>query len=263
MENVLEVEGLYKAFSDRKAGGLHLVLEDINLQEHAGELLCIIGPSGCGKSTLLNLVAGFEGPSRGEIRVNGWPVSRPGPDRAVVFQDYALLPWLTAVENIELGLRIQGADRRTRRQVARRYLDLVRLSDSAEKHIYHLSGGMRQRVSIARALALEPQILLMDEPFGALDAQQRTLMQEELVRIWKDTGKTILFVTNSLDEAIFLGNKIIVLSLNPARVLREIRVALERPRDPTSVGFNDIKRELNRLLRGEVEKGAGMPADEG
>lgn len=253
-KNVLEIEDVYKEFVDKKTYEPHLVLDGITIHEKAGEFICIIGPSGCGKSTLLNLVAGFDSPTKGTIFVNDRQVTKPGPDRAVVFQDYALLPWLTAAENIELGPRIQGVDKETRKRVAREYLELVRLRGVEHKHIYHLSGGMRQRVSIARALALEPQILLMDEPFGALDAQQRSIMQEELIRIWENTNKTILFVTHSLDEAIFLADKIVVLSVNPARIIREFVVDIERPRDLTCVHFNNIKREINKLLRHEVEK---------
>ena len=219
-----------------------------------GEFATLIGPSGCGKSTLLTLIAGFEPPSEGEIRLNDRPIKKPGPDRVMVFQEYALFPWRNTIENVEFGLSIRGMPKRERRELATEYLKLVGLAHVGTRPIYKLSGGMRQRVALARALVLKPDVLLMDEPFAALDAQQRNLMQVELARIWAETGQTIIFVTHSLEEALFLSDRILLMTTEPGRIALDEQVDLERPRDTTGDAFNDLKRRLGSLLEREVRE---------
>ncbi len=232
--------------------GANHVLRQVDLQIHHGDFVVLIGPSGCGKSTLLNLIAGFDKPTSGEIMVRGAPVTGPGPDKAMVFQDYALLPWLNARENVEIGLRLQKIGVQERRAVAEKYLKLVGLGEAMERPVYKLSGGMQQRVSIARALALQPTILLMDEPFGALDAFQRAIMHRELSRIWRATGASILFVTHSLDEALILGHRVIAMTPGAVGLTGEIEIDLPRPRDPMSAEFTALKRELYEMLVAHV-----------
>ena len=248
------VRGVAKRFPDRRSGRTVRALEDVDLVVNAGEFVSIVGPSGCGKSTLLGLIAGFDTPTAGEIEVGGRPVLKPGPDRVMVFQDYALFPWLNTVENVEFVLRMQGYDGAKRKKAALEYLDLVRLRHVATRPIYKLSGGMRQRVALARALALRPRVLLMDEPFAALDAQQRGLMQRELSRIWAETGQTILFVTHNLDEALYLSDRVVLMTIDPGQIVLDQRMDVPRPRDVTGERFNELKRELGRLLESEVLK---------
>jgi ABC-type nitrate/sulfonate/bicarbonate transport system ATPase subunit len=231
-----------------KNGELHRVLQGINFVLHRGELVVLIGPSGCGKSTLLNMIAGFDKPSSGEILIEGKVVRGPGPDKAMVFQDYALLPWLNARENVEIGLKLKGIPKAKRRNIALEFLNLVGLNQAAERPAYKLSGGMQQRVSIARALALSPTVLLMDEPFGALDAFQRGIMHRELLRIWKATNATIIFVTHSLEEALFLGTRVVAMTPDTVGMQGEIKIELARPRDPLSAEFAAIKRRLFEML---------------
>jgi NitT/TauT family transport system ATP-binding protein len=231
------------------------VLQNIDLNVNEGEFVVLIGPSGCGKSTLLNIIAGFDKASSGTVEVSGKPVRGPGPDKAMVFQDYALLPWLDARGNVEIGLRLQGYDEASRRAEAERMLALVGLGHAMRRPVYKLSGGMQQRVSIARALALKPKILLMDEPFGALDAFQRAIMHRELLEIWKTTGTSIIFVTHSLEEALFLGTRIIAMS--PGQVLAgEISVDLPTPRDPLSPKFAAYKQQLFGMIRAHIDDAA-------
>ncbi|MBF0672739.1 MAG: ABC transporter ATP-binding protein [Salinibacterium sp.] len=224
------------------------VLRGLDLEVQRGECVVIIGPSGCGKSTLLNILAGFDKPNSGTVTVAGNPVKGPGPDRAVVFQDYALLPWLTTLENVAVGLRIRGMRKKERLARAQQYLDIVGLGHVADREVYRLSGGMQQRVSIARALALEPSILLMDEPFGALDAIQRGIMHKELTRIRRETESTVLFITHSLEEAVYLGDRVIALSHGTAGAPTEVAVPLAYPRDPLSDEFTEIMRQVRALL---------------
>jgi NitT/TauT family transport system ATP-binding protein len=231
-----------------KEGERNAVLRSINFQVRRGEFVVVIGPSGCGKSTLLNMVAGFDRPSSGQIRVSGAEVHGPGPDKAMVFQDYALLPWLNARENVEIGLKLKGLAKSERHALALRFLELVGLSHAVERPSYKLSGGMQQRVSIARALALNPVVLLMDEPFGALDAFQRAIMHRELLRIWQTTRATIIFVTHSLEEALVLGTRVLAMTPGNLGLQGEIHIELSRPRDPLSPEFLDFKRRLFDML---------------
>jgi len=206
-------------------------LADVNLDVASGEFITLVGPSGCGKSTLLNLVAGLLEPTSGEVLVNDKPVVGPGPERGVIFQQYALFPWLTAIENVEFGLRLQGLPKKERRERARKYLELVGLAGFANALPKELSGGMKQRCAIARAYAVNPALLLMDEPFGALDALTRVQMQDDLLATWGEDRRTIMFITHDVDEAVYLANRVVVMSPSPGRITKIIDVPLPYPRN--------------------------------
>ena len=253
--DVVVCESLQRSFYSKELG-VKDVLKDIDFRMGAEDFVVVIGPSGCGKSTLLNIIAGFDVATAGRVTVRGRTVEGPGPDKAMVFQDYALLPWLNARENVEIGLRIQKVAPVERKARALRYLDLVGLSAAAELPVYKMSGGMQQRVSIARALALEPAVLLMDEPFGALDAFQRSIMHRELIRIWKATSASIIFVTHSLEEAIFLGNRVLAMTPGGVGLTGELAIDLPRPRDPMSMEFAALKRKLFAMLTAHLEDAA-------
>src|SRR5690349_8695395 len=241
----LELHGIAKRF----AGASMPVLQDINLTCEPGEFVVVVGPSGSGKSTLLNIAAGMAPADGGTVTLDGRPTDGPGPDRAMVFQDHGLFPWLTAAQNIGFGLKMAGVPRSERDDRVAAALDMVHLTHSGDKRPHELSGGMRQRVAIARALVMDPKVLLMDEPFAALDAQTRTLLHEQVQELWLKTHKTILFVTHSVGEAVRLADRIIVLHAHPGRIRREVKVELGHPR-----GFDtpDIS-ELVRLVRKEIE----------
>jgi NitT/TauT family transport system ATP-binding protein len=215
----------------------------------ASEFLCIVGPSGCGKSTLLNIIAGFIPPTAGEIRIGGAPVKGHGMDRGVVFQDFAqLFPWRTALGNVAFGLEMKGVPKAEREATALEQLRLVKLENFARSYPHHLSGGMQQRVAIARALAYNPTVLLMDEPFAALDALTRDDMQRLLAEVWRTTRKTVIYVTHNVAEAVYLADRVVVMTQHPGTVKTEVRIRLARPRDPLSVEFLDYQKELLRLL---------------
>lgn len=237
--------------------GSHLALESLDLVVEPGEFVCLLGPSGCGKSTALSAVAGFVEARDGAVIVDGRPVRGPGADRGMVFQQYSLFPWKTVLENVAFGPRMQGASRAEARRRAKEHLELVGLAGFADKYPATLSGGMQQRVGIARALVNRPSVLLMDEPFGALDAQTRGLMQENLLRIWSEIRSTIIFVTHDVDEALFLADRVVVMSAAPGRVLLDLFVDLPRPR-PDDVfaepAFADAKRQCLRLIRQESQR---------
>jgi NitT/TauT family transport system ATP-binding protein len=257
---VVDCRNLNRVFVS-KGGEKNAVLQSINFRVRRGEFVVIIGPSGCGKSTLLNMIAGFDRPSTGQITVAGGEVHGPGPDKAMVFQDYALLPWLNARENVEIGLKLKRLPKLKRREIALGFLDLVGLMHAAERPSYKLSGGMQQRVSIARALALKPTVLLMDEPFGALDAFQRAIMHRELLRIWQTTQATIIFVTHSLEEALVLGTRVVAMTPGNVGFQGEISVDLKRPRDPLSPEFLASKRRLFEMLTAHLESEVGAFAE--
>jgi NitT/TauT family transport system ATP-binding protein len=240
-DTAVRLAGVHKTY------GAAPVLDDINLTAAPGEFLCLLGASGCGKSTLLNLVAGLDKPSSGSIEV---PAGRP----ALMFQDHALFPWLTAGRNIELALRLNGTPRDQRKAEAERLLDLVRLGGSHRKRVHELSGGMRQRVALARALAQGSQVLLMDEPFAALDAITRDLLHEELVRIWQERQLTVLFVTHNVREAVRLAQRVVLLSSRPGRIAREWRIDLPQPRRIESSAVADLSVEITEHLRGEIRR---------
>jgi len=247
---VVEVRRVSKRFETRRQDTL--ALDDISLAVRDGEFLCIVGPSGCGKSTLLNIIAGFDQPDAGEVWAAGKPVRKPGRDRVVVFQEPALFPWLNVRSNVEFGLRLSGKGRGERRALAGDYLRLVGLERFENAFIHELSGGMKQRVQLARSLAVDPRVLLMDEPFAALDAQTRDVLQEELQSVWQRTGKTILFVTHNVREAVLLADRVIVMSRSPGRVKREVRISLPHPRDPDSHAIVDLAAAIRDELRDPV-----------
>jgi NitT/TauT family transport system ATP-binding protein len=223
-------------------------LGDINVRIQDGEFICILGPSGCGKTTLLRIVAGLESPTSGKILMDKTVIDRPNPKLGMIFQDYSLYPWRTVNENIVFGLELRGIPKEDMAGVAQKYLELAGLSGFGNSYPYELSGGMRQRVAVVRALAVDPSVLLMDEPFGALDAQTRNRLQHDLLEIWDKTKKTILFVTHSVDEAVFLADRIVVLTPRPGHVCEIIPVELERPRDRTSVEFAKVRRYVLDLI---------------
>ena len=223
-------------------------LVDINVEIRDGEFICILGPSGCGKTTLLRIIAGLESPTTGKVLIDGTAIDRPNPKMGMIFQDYSLYPWRTVNENIAFGLELRGVGKDQRDEVAQNYLELAGLSGFGNSYPYELSGGMRQRVAVVRALAVDPTVLLMDEPFGALDAQTRNRLQHDLLEIWDKTKKTILFVTHSVDEAVFLADRIVVLTPRPGHVCETIEIDQPRPRDRTSVEFAKVRRYVLDLI---------------
>ena len=247
----IEITHLSKIFKDAKRKSDVIALDDINLEVAKNEFLCLLGPSGCGKSTLLNMIAGFEKPTSGNVTVDGQLISAPGADRGVVFQQANLMPWLPIWENVAFHLLLRGGQKGERRAIAQRYIDMVGLTGFENHYPSELSGGMNQRVGIARALLMNPQVILMDEPFGALDEQTRMDMQNELVRIWQEHQGTIVFVTHGIDEALTLGTHVAVMSARPGRIREIIPIDLSRPRDITSPQFNKTKRHILDLLRSE------------
>jgi len=244
----IRIAGVAKSYD----GKLALDRVDLDLAENS--FTCLLGPSGCGKSTLLNMIAGFVAPTSGQILVDGEAVAGASADRGVVFQEYALFPWRTALANVEFGPLMRRRAPAERRAVARHYLELVGLLAHEAKYPNELSGGMKQRVAIARALANNPSVLLMDEPFGALDAQTREVLQEELLRIWEQERKTVVFVTHSISEAIFLADRIVVMATQPGSIKAVIDVPLAHPRDRSGPDFVQMEREIKRLVREEVQK---------
>jgi NitT/TauT family transport system ATP-binding protein len=246
------IKGVHKVFQSTDR---HVVaLQDINLSIPNGQFVCLLGPSGCGKSTLLNAIAGFSLPSTGSISVNDATVTGPGPDRGMVFQEYALFPWMTVEKNIAFGLEIKGMGAADIKKRVDELLHKLGLYDFRQRFPKDLSGGMRQRVAIARVLALDSPTLLMDEPFGALDALTRRNLQDELLRIWAELHKTVIFVTHSIEEAIYLADRIVVMTYRPGTVKRDLLVDLPRLRDPSSAPFNALKRELGLLVMEEQER---------
>ncbi|OFX28293.1 MAG: sulfonate ABC transporter ATP-binding protein [Armatimonadetes bacterium RBG_16_67_12] len=239
----------------RRRGGTVAAVEKLSLGVRDEEFVSIVGPSGCGKSTLLRIIAGLIRPSAGEVFVDARPVEGPGADRGMVFQSYTLFPWLTVQGNVEFGLKLRGQPAGERAQAARRYIELVGLQGTEPAYPKELSGGMQQRVAIARALANDPSILLMDEPFGALDAQTRAIMQELLLRVWEQTHKTVLFVTHDIDEAVLLSDRIYVMTARPGRIKGEMAVALPRPREVgvmDTPAFIAIRQQIHGLIREET-----------
>jgi NitT/TauT family transport system ATP-binding protein len=248
-EPALQIRGVRKAFGP----GL-IALADIDLTVAPGELVCLLGPSGCGKSTLLNVIAGFVQPDAGEVLAFGRAVSVPGPDRAMVFQEYALFPWMTVAENIAFGLEIKNQPAAVIRDKVSGLIEMLSLRGFGDRYPKDLSGGMRQRVAIARALAVDSPMLLMDEPFGALDALTRRSMQNELLRIWAELRKTIVFVTHGIEESVYLADRVVVMTYRPGTVKRIVEIPLSRPRDPAAPGFATVLRELTGLVEEEQSR---------
>jgi NitT/TauT family transport system ATP-binding protein len=254
----ISLKSVSQSFSAAKGPRL-LALDDISLEIPPGEFLCIVGPSGCGKTSLLHQIAGLSFPTSGEVQLNCRRVQGPGTDRILMFQDHGLFPWLTVGQNVEFGLRMKGVPRRDRAEIVQKYLKLVHLNSFRDSYIHQLSGGMRQRVALARALATEPDVLLMDEPFAALDAQTRDLLHDELERLWSETGRTIVFVTHNVREAVRLGDRVVLMTFRPGSIKSEFRVGLQRPRqleDPRVAGMagdilSELRAEINKSIAAE------------
>jgi NitT/TauT family transport system ATP-binding protein len=245
----LAVNGVSKIYGDRDALDSVVALRDVTFEVPDNQFCSILGHSGCGKTTLLNIAAGFERATTGAVMVDGVPIDLPGWRNTMIFQDYALFPWMSVFQNIVFGLEMKGISRKEREEVTQHYIGLVGLEGFEVKFPHQLSGGMRQRVAIARALAVQPHLLLMDEPFAALDAQNRSFMQDELVRIWQREPKTVLLVTHSIDEAIKLSDCIAVMTSRPGRVKEFVKVDLPRPRDEDDISYIELKRRLRDLIR--------------
>jgi NitT/TauT family transport system ATP-binding protein len=260
----LRLDNVSKDFVAPRTGMRTLAVSDVSLEIEAGEFVCVVGPSGCGKSTVLNLIAGLDKPTSGTIEIDDRPIEGPGADRGVMFQDYALFPWLTVVDNVGFGLRNgtpgKGMTAQERDDRIRRYVELVRLTGSESKYPHQLSGGMRQRVALARLLANGPDVLLMDEPLGALDAQTRLILQAELLRMWGETApreerKTAIFITHDIGEAVFLADRVAVMSSHPGRIRAVLPIDLPRPRDEAiraDPRFGRLSEEIWELIRVEA-----------
>ncbi len=249
---IIAVTDVTKRFAS--TGGDTIALGGVSLSVANGEFVCLIGASGCGKSTLLRIIAGFEAPSAGSVIVRGKPVTGPGPDRGMVFQDYGLFPWLTVRRNISFGPESRGRSREEVAATTDRFLTMIGLNAFAGAYPHQLSGGMKQRVAIARVLANDARVVLMDEPFGALDAMTRERLQNELLALWAETGLTIVFVTHAIEEAIALADRVVVMSPGPGRIVRDVTVDLSRPRDVTSPSFNALRRELSAVLHSSHQR---------
>jgi NitT/TauT family transport system ATP-binding protein len=244
----IEITGVCKAF------GGSIILQDINLEIKDGEFICLLGPSGCGKSTLLNLIAGLDSPTSGSLKIDGEPIVKPGPDRGMMFQESALFPWLNVLDNVTFGMKLAKLDKAEQEKRAGKYLDMVNLSGYREYNIYQLSGGMKQRAALARALTLDSKALLMDEPFAALDKQTKNILREELEKIWEITRRTFIYVTHSVEEAMFFADRIVMMSALPGQIKRIIEINIPRPRRIDDSEFVHIRAEILKELRSEVER---------
>jgi NitT/TauT family transport system ATP-binding protein len=251
----LSVRGVSKSYVSTRGERIQ-ALDDISFDVAPGEFVCLIGPSGCGKSTLLNLVAGLERPDGGGISINDRPVTQPGPDRAVLFQEPSLFPWMTVLGNVEFALQLVGVPKEERAERATTWLRKVHLARFAHAQPHELSGGMRQRAALARALAARPEVLLGDEPFGALDAQSREILQQELQQVWSEAGNTFVFVTHNVREAVFLADRVIVMSARPGTLLAEYRITAPRPRTFEDVLLTKVVVDVHDNLAKEVERAA-------
>ena len=244
----LVIQGLNKHFDNSDKA----TLNEIDLEIESGEFVCIVGASGCGKSTLLNLVAGLEKPTGGKILLDGKEVTGPGADRTVMFQEHGLFPWLNVIENVKFGMKLAGVPKDEQEQKAMHYLKMVHLEDYKDYPIHQISGGMRQRTALARALTMDSKVLLMDEPFSALDKQTSNRLREELQRIWMETKKTILFITHSVEEAVYLGYRVVALSPDTGRIASIISIDIERPRHVYSPEFVELRHKIMEQVRGEA-----------
>jgi NitT/TauT family transport system ATP-binding protein len=245
--------GVFRSYKNSR-GSFTPALQNIDLEIEQGEFVTIVGPSGCGKSTLLHLIAGLDRPTTGEISVDGSPVTGPGTDRILLFQELGLFPWLTVRQNVEFGLKMAGVAKQERKDRARHFLRMVHLSHFEDHFMHQLSGGMRQRVALARSLALKPKILLMDEPFAALDAQTRDMLHDELERIWKETAPTIVFVTHNVREAVRLGDRVLLMSFRPGRIKSQFQVKLRRPRHVEDSDVAHLSKEILGQLKEEIDR---------
>ncbi|OPY58897.1 MAG: Bicarbonate transport ATP-binding protein CmpC [Pelotomaculum sp. PtaU1.Bin035] len=258
----IEIKNISRIFTIRRKNNEEkkdfIAIENVNLTVYKGEFLAIVGPSGCGKSTLLDIIAGLSKPDSGEIHIDNKLITKPDLDRGIVMQGYALFPWRTVRKNVEFGLEIKKVPKNQRKDIIDKYINLVGLNEFKDRYPYELSGGMKQRVAIARALAYDPEVLLMDEPFAAVDAQTRETLQDELLRIWDETSKTIIFVTHSIDEAVALADRVAVMSTNPGTIKEIIEVKLPRPRRVSDVissaDFSWIRHKIWELLQNEEKE---------
>ena len=248
---MLAVKDICKIYEADDGDGVQ-ALQNINIEVKDKEFVCIIGPSGCGKTTLLRIIAGLEKPDSGSVTLNNETILAPGPDRGMVFQEYSLFPWRTVLKNITFSLELKKIPKAERNKIANEYLELVGLEMFADSYPHELSGGMKQRVAIARALVNDPKILLMDEPFGAVDAQTRNRLQQELLNIWEKEQKTIMFITHSVDEAVFLADRVVVFTARPGKIKEIINIDLPRPRDRTSLEANIVRERLLSSLSSEI-----------
>jgi NitT/TauT family transport system ATP-binding protein len=248
----IEVKDVTKRFVESRTSASVTAIEDINFSIDEGQFVCLVGPSGCGKSTMLNILAGLETPSSGTVIINGNRIIGTGADRIMVFQENALFPWLKVIENVEFGLKMAGVDKAKRYEIAIRYLDMMQLTKFAQSYIYQLSGGMKQRVAIARALVMDPEVLLMDEPFAALDSQTRDLLLVELQLIWAKTRKTIVFVTHNILESVCLGDKVLVFTSRPGHIKKEIDVKYRRPRLSEDSDLQPYYRTILNEIKSEI-----------
>jgi NitT/TauT family transport system ATP-binding protein len=253
MGSAIVLRHVTKVWNDGTANPVTAV-DSLSLAVAAGEFVVLLGPSGCGKSSLLYMLAGLEAPTRGELLCDGVPVTAPAPERSMIFQEASLYPWLTVLDNVALGLRLQGVPQAEREQRAKALLRQVGLGDVGARRPHELSGGMRQRVALARALAMDPKVLLMDEPFAALDVQTRARMQDHLLGVWRASGASVLLVTHSIDEAIALADRIVVFTARPGRVKHEVVVDAARPRDPHDPAMVALHKQLTELLADEVDR---------
>jgi NitT/TauT family transport system ATP-binding protein len=262
----LEVRNIGKQFLPMQGNETKLItaVKNINLTIEDGQFVCFVGPSGCGKTTLLNILAGLDKPTEGEVILNGRPVTETGPDRTIVFQENALFPWLKVIDNVEFGLKMAGIEKSKRHERAMNYLEMMQLTNFSDAYIYQLSGGMKQRVAIARALVMDPEVLLMDEPFAALDSQTRDLLLVELQLIWAKTKKTIVFITHNILESVVLGNKVIVFTRRPGTIKNEISVNYKRPRLPEDENLHPYYRQIIDSIKSEItdRKSAGDDDDD-
>jgi NitT/TauT family transport system ATP-binding protein len=249
----IALSGVFRSYTNSR-GSFTPALQNIDLEIEQGEFVCIVGPSGCGKSTLLHLIAGLDSPTTGEVIVDEAPVKGPGTDRILLFQELGLFPWLTVRQNVEFGLKMAGVSKIERRDRARIFLRMVHLSHFEDHYIHQLSGGMKQRVALARSLALRPKILLMDEPFAALDAQTRDMLHDELERIWKETSPTIVFVTHNVREAVRLGDRVLLMSFRPGRIKTQFQINLQRPRHVEDSDVAYLSKEILGQLREEIDR---------
>lgn len=241
------LKNVSKVFTNPRTGKGLVALNDVSIEVEQGDFLCLIGPSGCGKSTTLNLLAGFEHPSEGELMFKGSPITGPSPERGVVFQEFSLYPWMDVLQNVAFSVR--KGNKKEKEEVARKYLGKVGLLDFAHAVPNELSGGMKQRVAIARTLAMDPDLLLMDEPFGSLDEQTRRKLDNEVLSLWKGQGKTVVFVTHCIEEALMLGTRVVLMSASPGRINKEWRIDIPWPRDPLSSEMTALKKDVVRSLQ--------------
>lgn len=262
MPTIITISNVKKIWPAHQAGRPPVVaLSDVNLKVEKGEFVVLLGPSGCGKSTLLRMIAGLDTPTFGEASLYNNKITKPDPERGMIFQDYALFPWRTVMRNVEFGLEARGVAKSERQATSRELINLVGLAGFEEAYPNQLSGGMQQRVSLARALANDPEVLLMDEPFSAVDSQTREVLQDELLRIWEMTHKTVVFVTHDISESVYLADRVITMSARPGRVRSDVYVNLDRPRDRTDAAFVRLCRKLRAELSPEITEDAGVGSE--